>query len=160
VHKTENRSTICDCTLVACRCNQGAPDALKHGCFPATPLALLKLTGGTAAPPVRVAFPALEFISTLQYRGGGGPSDTAAGALQHVHAANFSGTGVHSGVQLMLLSEAAQQHYVSFNVVPMVSERTPGGERSMDMWSLLLQKCIIFLQGLVSDECAASLMPR
>jgi hypothetical protein len=117
VHKTEHSSTICDCTLVACRCNQGAPDALKHACFLATLVTSLKVTGGTAAPPVRVAFSARDFISTLQCRGGGEPSDTAAaGALQRVHAANFSGTGVRSGVQALLLSEAALQHYLSISL--------------------------------------------
>jgi ATP-dependent Clp protease, protease subunit len=47
----------------------------------------------------------------------------------------------------------------SFNVVPMVSERT-GGEQSMDIWSLLLRERIVFLQGSVTDECAASLIAQ
>jgi hypothetical protein len=107
-----HRSTICGCKPVAYRCEQGAPDALKHGCFPATPVTSLKITGGTAAPPVWVDLTALEFVSTLQYRGGGEPSDTAAaGALKHVHEMNYSGPGAHAGVQLMLLSEAALQRY-------------------------------------------------
>jgi hypothetical protein len=74
----------------------------------------LKVTGGTAAPPVWVDLTALEFISTLQYRGVGEPSDTAtAGALRHVHEENFSESRARSGVQLMLLSEATLQRYLS-----------------------------------------------
>jgi hypothetical protein len=112
-----HRSTICGCKPVAYRCEQGAPDALKHGCFPATPVTSLKITGGTAAPPVWVDLTALEFVSTLQYRGGGEPSDTAAaGALKHVHEMNYSGPGAHAGVQLMLLSEAALQRCLSISL--------------------------------------------
>jgi ATP-dependent Clp protease, protease subunit len=44
--------------------------------------------------------------------------------------------------------------------VPMVSERTSGGEQSMDIWSLLLRERIIFLQGKVTDESAASLIAQ
>jgi hypothetical protein len=74
----------------------------------------LKVTGGTAASPVWVDLTALEFISTLQYRSGGEPSDTAAvGALRHEHEENFSESRARSGVQLMLLSEATLQRHLS-----------------------------------------------
>jgi hypothetical protein len=87
---------------------------MKHGCFPTTPVTSLKITGGTATSPVWVYLTALEFVSTLQYRGGGEPSDTAAaGAFKHVHEGNCSGQGLRAGVQLMLLTEAALQRYLS-----------------------------------------------
>jgi ATP-dependent Clp protease, protease subunit len=45
-------------------------------------------------------------------------------------------------------------------VVPMVSECTPRGERTMDMWSLLLHKRIIFLQGQITEASATSLIAQ
>jgi ATP-dependent Clp protease, protease subunit len=38
--------------------------------------------------------------------------------------------------------------------VPMVVEAVPGGERAMDIWSLLLKKRIVFVQGEINDANA------
>lgn len=48
----------------------------------------------------------------------------------------------------------------TFNVVPMVIESVPGGERSMDIWSMLLKKRIVFLQGEITDASATSLIAQ
>jgi ATP-dependent Clp protease protease subunit len=42
----------------------------------------------------------------------------------------------------------------------MVIENVPGGERSMDIWSMLLKKRIVFLQGEVTDASATSLIAQ
>jgi ATP-dependent Clp protease, protease subunit len=47
----------------------------------------------------------------------------------------------------------------SFNVVPRVIESVPEGERSMDIWSLLLQKRIVFL-GRITEESAKLLIAQ
>jgi ATP-dependent Clp protease, protease subunit len=42
----------------------------------------------------------------------------------------------------------------------MVIESVPGGERSMDIWSLLLQKRVVFLHGEVTDDKANSIVAQ
>jgi ATP-dependent Clp protease, protease subunit len=48
----------------------------------------------------------------------------------------------------------------NFNVVPMVIENMPGGERHMDIWSMLLKKRIVFLQGEITAASATSLIAQ
>lgn len=47
-----------------------------------------------------------------------------------------------------------------FNVVPMVIESVPGGERAMDIWSLLLKKRVVFVQGEITEGSATSLIAQ
>jgi ATP-dependent Clp protease, protease subunit len=48
----------------------------------------------------------------------------------------------------------------SYYYTPMVIERVLGGERTMDIWSLLLQKRLIFLHGEVTEDKSNSIVAQ
>jgi hypothetical protein len=116
VNTAVHTSTICCCKPNACRCKQGAPDALKHGCFPATPVTSLKITGGTAAPPVgRPHSPGVREHLAVPW-GWGALGHGSCKRFKALPKVNFSGPGARAGVQLVVLMEAALQPYLSISL--------------------------------------------